>query len=103
MAEGAVANPGGISSISAWADNAPASRKTVERLFVRETGLTPSQWLKQARLIFAVVALAKGHSVTSIALDLGYATPSGFTFMFRQALGIAPSKLSRKLLTPTSL
>lgn len=101
MADEAIANPGEISSISAWAATAPASRKTVERIFLRETGLTPSQWLKQARLITAVAALAEGHSVSSVALDLGYATPSSFTYMFRQALGASPSDFSRRGLTLT--
>lgn len=101
MADEASANPGEISSISAWAATAPASRKTVERIFLRQTGLTPSQWLKQARLITAVAALAEGHSVSSVALDLGYATPSSFTYMFRQALGVSPSDFSRRGLTLT--
>jgi len=101
MADEAIANPGEVSSVSAWAAMAPASRKTVERIFLRQTGLTPSQWLKQARLIFAVAALAEGDSVSSVAHDLGYATPSGFTYMFRQALGVAPSSFSRGGLTLT--
>jgi AraC-like DNA-binding protein len=92
MVDEALANPGEITSISAWAGNTPASRKTVERLFLEETGLLPSQWLRQARLIKAVAALAQGRSVSSVALDLGYATPSSFTYMFRQALGVPPSK-----------
>jgi AraC-like DNA-binding protein/quercetin dioxygenase-like cupin family protein len=102
LAEEAVVNLSEISSVSAWTATAPASRKTIERLFLRQTGLSPSQWLKQARLIEAVAALAQGHSVTSIALDLGYATPSSFTYMFRQALGVTPSRFSGKgsALTP---
>lgn len=103
MADRALVNPGDIGSISAWAATAPASRKTVERLFLRQTGMTPSHWLKQARLIFAVSALAEGQSVSSVALDLGYATPSSFAYMFRQTLGVAPSKFSRRRPPPTSL
>ena len=95
MADEALVNPGDITSISAWAAKIPASRKTVERLFLEETGLLPSQWLKQARLIKAVAELAQGRSVSSVALDLGYATPSSFTYMFRQALGVPPSKFLR--------
>jgi AraC-like DNA-binding protein len=30
--------------------------------------------------------------VTEVALDLGYATPSAFTYMFRRALGAPPSR-----------
>jgi len=95
MADEALLNLGEITSVSTWAEKTPASRKTVERLFLEETGLLPSQWLKQARLIKAVAELAQGRSVSSVALDLGYATPSSFTYMFRQALGVPPSKFLR--------
>jgi AraC-like DNA-binding protein/uncharacterized RmlC-like cupin family protein len=95
MADAALVNPGEIKSVSTWAAKTPASRKTIERLFQEETGLLPSQWLKQARLIKAVSELAQGRSVSSVALDLGYATPSSFTYMFRQALGVPPSKFLR--------
>lgn len=95
MADKALANPGEITSVAAWAVATPASRKTVERLFLEETGLLPSQWLRQARLIKAVSELAKGRSVSSVAVDLGYATPSSFTYMFRQALGVPPSQFLR--------
>jgi len=30
--------------------------------------------------------------VTAVALDLGYATPSAFAYMFRRALGTPPSR-----------
>jgi len=95
MADEALVNLGEITSVSTWAEKIPASLKTVERLFLEETGLLPSQWLRQARLIKAVSELSQGRSVSSVALDLGYATPSSFTYMFRQALGVPPSKFLR--------
>lgn len=95
IAEQALTAPGEIGSIANWVAAAPASRKTVERLFVKETGLTPSHWVKQARLIFAIAALAEGQSVSSVAVELGYSTPSSFAFMFRRTLGVAPSQFSR--------
>jgi len=35
----------------------------------------------------ALRRLAEGAPVTSVTLDLGYATPSAFAYMFRRALG----------------
>ena len=35
--------------------------------------------------------LAAGEAVTTVAIDLGYGTPSSFTTMFRKALGVPPS------------
>jgi AraC-like DNA-binding protein len=40
----------------------------------------------------ALRRLAAGTPITSVALDLGYATPSAFTYMFRRALGVPPSR-----------
>jgi len=40
----------------------------------------------------ALRRLAEGAPVTAVALDLGYATPSAFAYMFRRALGTPPSR-----------
>jgi AraC-like DNA-binding protein len=100
LAERALADPGAVGSVTAWTATAAASPKTVERLFRRQTGLTPSQWLRQARLMAAVAWLAEGRSVTTVALDLGYGTPSAFTYMFRRALGVAPSRFLGETTVP---
>jgi AraC-like DNA-binding protein len=34
--------------------------------------------------------LTEGRAVTSVALDLGYYSPSAFIAMFRRALGASP-------------
>lgn len=102
LVDEALENLGEITSISEWARKTPASRKTIERLFLEETGLLPSQWLRQARLIKAVAELAQGCSVSSVALDLGYSTPSSFTYMFRKALGVPPSQFLRGSATLTA-
>ena len=36
--------------------------------------------------------LAAGQSVTTVALDLGYDSPSAFTAMFRRTLGTTPRR-----------
>jgi AraC-like DNA-binding protein len=100
LAKRALADPGSVDSVRAWTATAAASAKTVERLFRRQTGLTPSQWLRQARLMAAVAWLAEGRSVTTVALDLGYGTPSAFTYMFRRALGVAPTRFLCGMVEP---
>jgi AraC-like DNA-binding protein len=59
--------------------------------FQRETGLRFGDWVRRARLLAALNALAAGHSVLEVALDLGYDSPSAFSAMFRRQLGVAPS------------
>ena len=49
-------------------------------------------WRQQVRLIEALARLAEGQSVTLVAQDLGYDSPSAFTAMFRRTLGKTPSR-----------
>ncbi|AHV93362.1 bacterial regulatory helix-turn-helix s, AraC family protein [Bordetella holmesii 30539] len=66
------------------------SARTLYRRFLDETGLSYIRWAQQARLLEAVRRLAEGQSVTTVALDLGYQSPSAFTAMFRRQLGRPP-------------
>jgi AraC-like DNA-binding protein len=69
-----------------------ASRRTLERLFLAETGMTIGQWRGRLRLVRAVEQLAAGQPVTAVAGALGYATPSAFSAMFRAQLGEPPRR-----------
>ena len=82
--------PGDGAALPEWAARAGASERNLARLFVRETGMTFADWRAQARLIAALERIAAGVPVARTALDLGYASPSAFSAMFRKALGIAP-------------
>jgi AraC-like DNA-binding protein len=50
------------------------------------------QWQRQVRLLIGLVRLAEGQPVTTVALDVGYESPSAFIAMFRRALGTTPSQ-----------
>jgi AraC-like DNA-binding protein len=67
------------------------SRRTVTRLFRRETGMSFAAWRQHVRLLEALSRLAAGRSVTAVALDVGYRSPSSFTTMFRRTFGVTPS------------
>ncbi|MEN3165687.1 helix-turn-helix domain-containing protein [Tistrella mobilis] len=47
------------------------------------------------RLLEALPRLASGETVTNVALDLGYDSPSAFTAMFRRILGASPREYLR--------
>lgn len=66
------------------------SARTLYRRFLDETGLSYTRWAQQARLLEAVRRLAEGVPVTTVALDLGYQSPSAFSAMFHRQLGSAP-------------
>src|SRR5918996_2537514 len=84
--------PGDARTLGAWARDAGASTRTLSRLFVGQTGMTFRQWQRQSRLLAALVRLAEGTPVTSVAYDLGYESPSAFISAFRRALGKTPRR-----------
>lgn len=86
-----LAAPSISSTFDELGSDAGASQRTLARLFESETGLSFRQWRQQAILLWALQRLALGASVTSVALDLGYGSPSAFSHMFRKALGTSPS------------
>jgi AraC-like DNA-binding protein len=67
-----------------------SGKRSVERLFQQEIGMTFGKWRQQLRLMQGMRLLAEGAKVTHAALESGYGTPSAFTSMFRKALGVTP-------------
>jgi AraC-like DNA-binding protein len=72
-----------------------ASKRTVERLFQQDAGMTFGKWRQQLRLMRAMQLLAEGAKVTHAALEAGYSTPSAFICMFRKTLGTTPASYFR--------
>lgn len=68
-----------------------AGKRSVERLFQREAGMTFGKWRQQLRLMQGIRLLAEGAKVTHAALESGYSTPSSFASMFRRNLGLTPT------------
>jgi AraC-like DNA-binding protein len=62
-------DPGETAPIQTLARGTGASRRTLERLFQKETGMSLGRWRQQARLLQAMRLLARGEPVTSIALE----------------------------------
>lgn len=87
-----LAAPGSRRPLAEWARLAAASPRTLERRFGAETGLSVAAWQRRARLLAALDLLGRGRSVTAVALELGYDSPSAFTAMFRRTLGITPGQ-----------
>ena len=83
-------DPGDSLSLEALCERAGASRRTIERIFPRETSLSLGKWRQQLRLMRSLQLLAAGEKITAAALEAGYSTPSAFIAMFRKALGTTP-------------
>ncbi len=82
--------------LSALCKSCGASKRTIERVFREETGITFGRWRQQMSLAHAIRLLAEGNKVTSVALEAGYNSPSAFIVMFKKVLGMTPTQyLSR--------
>lgn len=85
-------NPADDRSLREWATGAGASERTLARQFRRETGMSFGAWRQRLRLLSAIARLSEGTSVTAVAYELGYASPSAFVAMFRRELGSPPRR-----------
>ena len=92
VAENLLSNPADNRRLEDWAQVAGASARTLARLFQSETGMSFRTWRQQLRLQKALELLAEGRPVTSVAIDLGYESPSAFIAMFRRTLGAPPTQ-----------
>jgi AraC-like DNA-binding protein len=79
-------------TIEEWGARVGASNRTLTRLFQKETGMSFVRWRQQLHIGLALQRLASGQSVTNIAFDLGYESPSAFIAMFRRMLGTTPAR-----------
>ncbi len=86
------AAPSVAADLDGVAAEAGMSRRTFTRQFRAQTGVSFGAWQQQVCLLSAIARLSEGQSITSVALDLGYASPSAFTAAFRRVLGEAPSR-----------
>ncbi|MGB6102725.1 MAG: helix-turn-helix transcriptional regulator [Pusillimonas sp.] len=80
-----------------WAAALHVSERTFYRRFTAGTGISFIAWRRQACVFVAISRLSRGDSVTRIALDMGYESPSAFSVMFRKATGRAPSAYVRRV------
>jgi AraC-like DNA-binding protein len=84
------ASPHDDRSLDAWGREVGASGRTLARIIERETGMGFAQWRTRLRMAAALPLLAAGTSVSRVAPQVGYATPSAFVAAFRRTLGTSP-------------
>jgi AraC-like DNA-binding protein len=92
VADVLLSDPGDQSTLTQICKGIGASKRTIERLFQEETGMTFGKWRQQLRLMHAMRLLADGAKVTLAAVEAGYSTPSAFISMFRKAWGTTPTR-----------
>ncbi|MFI6345046.1 AraC family transcriptional regulator [Streptomyces sp. NPDC050560] len=90
IAEQLIAHPADQRELTAWADHAHTSVRTLSRLFRAGTGLSFATWRTQVRIRAAIPLLAGGTSVNTTARAVGYRKPSAFIAAFRRVTGQTP-------------
>jgi AraC-like DNA-binding protein len=95
FAELVTREPGDDASIAALARRAGASLRTIERCFLRETGVAVGDWRRRVRLFHALRLLEDGASVTAAAVEVGYASTSAFSQAFARQFGRSPTGRTR--------
>ncbi len=92
VCEAILADPAQDDVLDDWARVAGMCRRTFTRAFRHETGVTFAIWRQNVRLMEALSRLSSGLPVTTVAVDVGYSSPSAFTAMFRRAFGVPPTQ-----------
>jgi AraC-like DNA-binding protein/quercetin dioxygenase-like cupin family protein len=82
--------------LAAFAATAGAGERTLTRLCRDELGMTFPQWRTQLRLHHALVLLADGTQVTSVAHRCGWSSASAFIDVYRRAFGHTPGRAFTK-------
>ena len=86
------ANPAERRTLANLARETGASVRTLERLFIAETGLSVGAWTKRLRLMFALERLSDGSSVGDAAFAVGFDNPSSFIAAFKLHFGVTPAR-----------
>jgi AraC-like DNA-binding protein len=86
-------DPADQTRLDEWAIRLHTSTKTVQRDFMREFGVSYSQWRTRIRLEAAVVLLETG-SVTEVAHLVGYSSVPAFVTAFSREYGHTPGRFA---------
>jgi AraC-like DNA-binding protein len=92
VARSVLASPSQVPGLDELSRCHAVGRRTLERLFRNETGMSFGLWKQKARLSDAVRLLAEGRSVTDAALDTGYSSVSAFIAAFKRTFGCTPGQ-----------
>lgn len=88
-------SPDDLRSIEAWAAASGLSSRSLARRWQAETGMSLSQWRQRLRVLLSLPRLLAGEPVISVALSMGYETPSSFINVFKREMGVTPARYAK--------
>ena len=69
-----------------------ASKRTLERIFKNEVGMTFSKWRQLLRLQYSLALLDKGGTIANVSGEVGYGSSSAFIHSFKEYFGYPPGR-----------
>ena len=93
VAQDVMAEPSAEPVLDVLARRHGVGRRTLERIFRSETGMSFGMWQQKARLLYSVGALAESRPVTEAALEAGYSSVSAYISAFKRTFGFTPGRL----------
>lgn len=90
-----IANPSLEIDAEKIAEQANMSKRTMERIFKKETGFSFKRWQQRLLIIKAIELLNNDISVQTIAMELGYQSSSSFIAMFKRILNKTPTQYTK--------
>lgn len=87
-------DPNAGRDIGALARRVGASRRTLERIFVRQTGVSIGRWRQRLQLLGSLPHLSEGVPIGRVAEIAGYASASAFGARFRRTFGVTPRRFA---------
>lgn len=88
-------------SIQVLADRVAMSVRNLERVFARELGKTPFEYLLQVRVEAAALQLERtDRGLKQVASNCGFASPDRMRRAFQRSIGITPHQYRQKVQLP---
>jgi AraC-like DNA-binding protein len=85
-----------VITIGAWSRAVGLNADYFSRMFKRETGKRPMEWLNERRLQMVAQLLANTrHSVAEVSEACGFASPYYLSRQFKRHFGVAPQHYRR--------
>jgi transcriptional regulator GlxA family with amidase domain len=97
-----VDHPDADLSVAALASRAGMSERNFARVFAREVGATPAEYVERVRVEAARRLLeTTGEAVAAVARRCGYTNPDTFQRAFSRQLGVTPRDYRRRFVGTT--